>query len=304
LLRQTDLAFVFPAFLTDYSGEPDPVDVELRQRIDRLLHHPSVTLGFPSLLYPGMHGRDISPGELENQVFSYVYNCALSDLFHERGIFPGLSAGYSMGLYSALYDAGSVGFDEGLSLVIRAYQEIEKASAGKTYGMVSVVGLEETDIRLLATAYGRGVAISNCNNPIAFILSGPRSELEKFSAAAREEGALHVQVMQLAFPYHSAILKPTIPGFRKFVDGLSVRAPGTGICSLVDQSVLNTAQKIRDELIRNLHSPLNWYRTQQAMTDLGISLFVETGAGNYLTKNSKFIPGNYRFLRAMDYTVR
>jgi hypothetical protein len=54
-------------------------------------------------------------------------------------------------------------------------------------------------------------------------------------------------------------------------------------------------------VVKNLFTPLNWFRTQSELIKSGINLFIECGMGKNLVKNSKFIEGDYKFYSVCDY---
>jgi hypothetical protein len=64
---------------------------------------------------------------------------------------------------------------------------------------------------------------------------------------------------------------------------------------------MNDPEDLKIEVINNLFTPLNWYKTQIALLQLGVNVFIECGFGNGLVKNAKFIEGNYKFYSAANY---
>ncbi|HTX88285.1 MAG TPA: acyltransferase domain-containing protein [Bacteroidales bacterium] len=239
--------------------------------------------------------------ELTSQLLTYVYSSALSDYFRESGRSSGMLAGYSMGIYAAGYYAGSLAFTDGLDVILEAFRLIRDVTRDNRYGMASVIGLGEKDVVTLAGSIPGNLEITNRNNPVAFVVSGEREYVTEFTRLALEEGALHVRLMHSSFPYHSRVLQPTRAPFTKFVEALPVREPHAGILSLIDQTLINSAAALKKELVRNLFMPLDWHKTQLALMGYGIRIFVEMGPEHHLVKNSRFIPGDFRFLSAPGY---
>ena len=75
------------------------------------------------------------------------------------------------------------------------------------------------------------------------------------------------------------------------------------IVSLVDQDILLEEQSLKDEVVRNLFTSLNWYKTQLYLQELGINRFVECGSGKGIVKNARFIEGDAVFYTANSYTL-
>ena len=78
--------------------------------------------------------------------------------------------------------------------------------------------------------------------------------------------------------------------------GMHFKDPVVPVVSLIDQKILREEQSLRDEIIRNLYTPMNWFHTQLLLQQKGVSVFIECGSGKALTKNAKFIEGDAIFL--------
>ena len=293
-------AFIFPAFVHSY---PEYLFQEL----------PDIEAIFYSLLKSaGNHlGNNLAEFNhrdcnfLENELFTqyitYSYSCSLIQYFRLKGCYPEYSAGYSMGIYAALFNAAVISFTDGLDLITNAFESIQSCAGNKKYGMAGIIGLSRTDINEQINNSGLKVEITNQNSEFAFVLSGVEIDLDIMIEKATNEGALHVRKMNTSIPYHSSILKVCSSLFSRFVDTVPFKQPENPIISLIDQQIPDTPDQLRAEVIRNLFTPLNWFHTQLILIKSGINEFVECGIDKGLIKNSKFINGDYKFFSVPDY---
>ncbi len=294
-------AYIFPAFTTEHPFDQFHGHKGLKDHFHKMLDQGNRHI--QELSSQGIrHLPDLMlKDELASQVMTYIFSCTLSDLFRKSGVKPSYSAGYSMGLYAALYHAGSISYTTGLEIVLSAYEEISKITGDTPYGMASVIGLEEQDITALIRKKNLSLEITNRNNPVAYLVSGLFSELKAFILLAREEGALHFHIMNVSVPYHSRVLRKIENSFRDFVNSLDIRKPEVRIISLIDQTIIRDESLIREELVRNIYTHLDWYTTQEHLEKNGVTTFVEAGPGNSLKKNSRFISEETTFLTAIEY---
>ena len=108
---------------------------------------------------------------------------------------------------------------------------------------------------------------------------------------AHEEGALHSRDLEVTLPYHAVYLDAAAEQFRTRISHLDLIAPGTALISLVDQKVLTSQEDVREEIVRNLCHPLNWYETMKRALDMGIGNWVECGPETGLARNARFVEG-------------
>ena len=293
-MPEKPIAFIFPAFVTEYSEDP-------------FTNFPGFSVYFKSFLQKA--AKVIDPelsdfhyilknfldDELRTQLMTYLLCCSYSGFLKEKNIVPSVCAGYSMGIYAAAYQAGSISFEDGLFLIRKAFLEIKKITVTKSYGMGTVLGLKLEDINQIMKEDSGSLEIANQNSPYSFILSGELEEIKKVLDKAQEEGALNNRLLNVSIPYHSKLLAATEGPFGTFIETLSFNDPEIPVVSLIDQSHIKDAGALRKEIARNLYTSLNWYQTQLRLQNSGVRSFIECGPGKTLVKNAKFVEGDSRF---------
>jgi [acyl-carrier-protein] S-malonyltransferase len=286
-------ALVFPAFVIDFIG-CETVELE-KMGIDvgEYFHRAKGECGNEILGF-NIENEELRRNELLVQQATYIFSCAVSDLIKKRGLHVDIVAAYSMGIYSALYHAGSLSFDEGLRCVNEAYRLIRRELEQGEFCMGISGGLELHDIEDLMKKWAPHVFIINSNNPHTFVFSGPSAEMQSLLDAAREEGALMTRKMEVSIPYHSPYLENAAIAFDMFLKEVPVADPLIPILSSIDQRELKSPDELRAEMVKNIFRPFQWFETMKTLLSEGVKTFIECGAGEGLSKINKFIPGEYR----------
>jgi malonyl CoA-acyl carrier protein transacylase len=293
-LSENHLAFIFPAFTNDYNDHPARNMPGFGDRFREFLLKASGSVD-PELAGFQFNGPDYLNDELRTQYMTYIYSCTAASLLRDEGFNPGVSAGYSMGIYAALFDAGAVSFETGLELIRFAYQCLRESLQGGSFGMGTIIGLDRKDIQHLIDRASLQIEITNQNAGHAFVVSGNRDDIHNLMEMAKEDGALHIRDLAVSVPYHSHFSKNGALDFARQISHLEFSTPGTPVISLVDQVLLRTPEIIRLEVTRNLFHPLNWMQTMHFMLENRFSQFIECGPSAGLARNARFVDGNYRF---------
>ena len=289
-MSDNHLAFIFPAFTSDYSDHPGQNAPEFNDRFGKFLVRAA------DLIDPELAGFDFTEktflqDELRTQYITFIYSCTISELLRREGYSPVITAGYSMGIYAALFDAGSISYETGLLLIRSAYQSLQGSLNNESYSMGALIGLSDTDIQELIDHHHLRIEITNQNASHSFVVSGYRDDIQILMQLAREQGALHVRDLAVSIPYHSSYLKEGAMDFSGKTIYLNISAPKSQLFSLIDQTLLSTADSTRQETVRNLYQPLNWYLTMQILLYQNITHYIECGPSTGLGKNAKFVNG-------------
>jgi [acyl-carrier-protein] S-malonyltransferase len=237
--------------------------------------------------------NDFLDDELKSQYISYIFSCSMANILKSREVRPAFVSGYSMGIYAALFYIGSVTFKDGLLMVKRAWEKISEVTAGGKYGMGMIVGLSEADI--LDLLHGSmDVRICNQNNIHTFIISGNHDAVLGVLSSAKAEGALRANLLPVSKPYHSDFIAGAVPGFTEIIGKFKFRDPAYKYISNISQEIITASDGLRKEVINNLYSRMNWFNAMNFLLSLGADVFFECGTGDGLTRNFRFIEGNFK----------
>ena len=111
----------------------------------------------------------------------------------------------------------------------------------------------------------------------------------------REEGAIHLSKFSVSCPYHSSVLSPYKNLFEKLLEKYTINDTIIPLTSFIDKRQVNTSREVKDEIVKNVISPLNFYNCLIYLQKQGVNNIYEVGPGDSLTKSSKFIEGNFKF---------
>ena len=220
-----------------------------------------------------------------------LYVCGLAALraFEERfpGFRPVCLAGHSLGELTALTAASSMELEDGLALVRERGRLMKSAGEHAPGGMAAILGLDAPVLQeVCAEAEGqtRGmVQVANDNCPGQVVISGDNDALEKAMELARARGARRAVRLAVSIAAHSPLMQAAAGEFSIAVDAVPFIAPIAPVIGNVAAQALADANAIRDELPRQLTSPVRWRESVGAMLALGATTFLEFGPKDVLT---------------------
>lgn len=285
-------AFIFPAFITEYSGKEMEFLISNGVNINDYLAKASdqINQKLPEFSYDTNVYKD---DELYSQIIAYVFSCAFTDLLKQKRIFPDFVAGYSMGIYASLYASESINFEDGVKLIYNAFRLVTELAQTKQYTMGAVVGLTVSDIEHLVKR-NHEVEIINVNNKHSQVIAGKKEDVLSVLNRAKEEGAISTTELTVNTPYHSKFLLPYSEKFADYIDTMQLKDCEVPIISTFDQRIITKVEDVKLELVFNLTQKINWYETMITLIDQGVNLMYEVGAGKDLKKISRFIEGDYK----------
>jgi [acyl-carrier-protein] S-malonyltransferase len=285
-------SIIFPAFVHEYHGSEENALSAFENKFLHLIEIAADKLGINLKKFDFQNNNFLNDEE-KSQFISYIFSCSIADILKSRHLKTDFISGYSMGIYAALYYCGAIDFRDGLELISRAWESISEITEGTEYGMGMIIGLTENDILELFLE-DKGIEICNQNNPYTFIISGKKNLVTRLLDSAKDEGAMRTTMLSVSQPYHSGFLKKAEPAFAKNIQSLSFRPSEYNYVSSLDQRILTSGDELREEVIRNLSHKMNWHKTMNFLSAQGTDLFFECGAGDGLTRNSRFIEGNFQ----------
>lgn len=241
--------------------------------------------------------------ELQNQLLTYIYSCAFSDIIRQLYTKIPWCTFYSMGIYAALYHAGVYSFESGLKLVETAYAALMTAKGMVSYAVATIIGLERAGIEKHIAGAGGMLDIINENNSLGFVVCGECANLTMLVDAVTDDGAMKTVVLPLSAPYHAVKDKTQLEPLRLCCDEVIRSAPDVTIVSCVNQTILDTVEKIKHTVLDNVALPINWRKTFEFLLANGGCEFFECGPGESLYKAGKFIDGKFTITGCKKYST-
>ncbi len=206
---------------------------------------------------------------------------------HSQDRGAALVAGHSLGEYSALVAAGSMGFGDALHLVRERGRLMKEAGERVPGLMAAVLGLDEEQVARLcaeATAQGGTAQVANDNCPGQVVISGDQAGMARAMAALTAAGARKVVPLAVSIASHSPLMAPAAEALRAAIDATPIQAPQVPVIGNISAQPLATADAIRAELVAQLTGSVRWTASMQYAVAAGITHFVEIGPGDVLEK--------------------
>ncbi|MDQ3657252.1 MAG: ACP S-malonyltransferase [Chloroflexota bacterium] len=283
------VAFVFPGQGSQFAGmgrelyERSPAARATIDEADQVLGTSLSTLAFEG------------PVEALNDTFNaqpaiLTVSVAALRAFNERAeadggpVTPIVVAGHSLGQFTALVAAGSLGFAETLTLVRERGRLMAEAGTARPGGMAAVLGLDEVDlVEVCAQASSEGIInVANANCPGQIVISGEVGALERAMELAKSAGAKRVARLPVSIASHSPLMEDVSRQLKALTDALPFKDSAFPIVGNVSGKPIISVAEIRTELEHHVERPVNWTGSVQEMVALGADTFVELGPGTVL----------------------
>ena len=204
---------------------------------------------------------------------------------------PVVVAGHSLGEYSALVAAGSVDFADAVRLVELRGKFMQEAVPEGTGGMSAIIGLDDAAIAKACEESAEGQVVSpvNFNSPGQVVIAGHKEAVERAGAACKAAGAKRALPLPVSVPSHCALMKPAADKLAVELEKITFNAPTISVVNNVDVKCETAPEAIRNALVRQLYSPVQWTKTVEFMAAEGVEHLYEVGPGKVLTGLTKRI---------------
>jgi [acyl-carrier-protein] S-malonyltransferase len=209
-----------------------------------------------------------------------------------------MTAGHSLGEYSALVAAGALTFEDGLKLVRLRGELMQQAGVEHPGTMAAVVGLDSKSVNeLCVEASADGIVqAANFNSPGQIVISGSSAGVRKAMELAKTRGAKIVKELPVSGAFHSPLMESARAGLKAALDRTEIRDASVPVYANVTARPVQFADEIRNLLIRQLINPVKWEESVVSMIIDGAAAFVEIGPGKVLQGLVKRIDGNVKTL--------
>jgi [acyl-carrier-protein] S-malonyltransferase len=199
-------------------------------------------------------------------------------------------AGHSLGEYTALAAAGVLSVGDAARLVQERGRLMQEACDQRPGGMAAVLGLDRMTIEEIAR--GTGTYVSNVNTPGQIVISGEHMLVAQALDMCLSRGAKKVIPLRVGGAFHSALMEPARAGLVEAVEKLDFSDPMVPIVGNCTGEPLTKADEVKEELVSQITSCVEWEQTIEYMVGSGVSRFVEIGPGKALSGMVKRIDGS------------
>ena len=276
-------AFIFPGQGSQYAGMgksiagayPEAKDVF--ERADR-------ALGFSlsDLCFEGP-GEELKLTE-NTQPAILATSIAVERVLAQKGVVPDFVAGHSLGEYSALVTAGSLGLESALTLVRKRGRYMQEAVPVGVGAMAAILGLAADEVGEICrrAAEGEVVEPANFNGGGQVVIAGHRAAVERVSALAKESGARRTIPLPVSAPFHCQLMKPAADRLSRDLQATEFSNLQMPLVTNVDAIPITESSDARSGLERQVASPVRWEASIHRLVEEGVTRFIEVGPGRVL----------------------
>ncbi len=211
-------------------------------------------------------------------IHSVIKAMSLGDLFQAD-----MTAGHSLGEFSALVASGALSFENGLRLVFARAMAMQKACEINPSTMAAVLSLEDAKVEEICASIKDEVVVpANYNCPGQLVISGSLEGVRKACELLLAAGARRALVLNVGGAFHSPLMEPARVELEKAILSTAFQSPKCPVYQNVSGLPFTDPASIQKNLIAQLTAPVRWTQTVQNMIQDGASIFYEVGPGKVL----------------------
>lgn len=273
-------AYVFPGQGAQFVGmgkdlyDQSPLAKELFEKANDIL-------GFriTDLMFEGTD-EDLKQTRV-TQPAIFLHSVILTKVMGEQ-FKPQMTAGHSLGEFSALVAAGAMSFEDGLKLVSQRALAMQKACEAEPSTMAAIVGLDDAVVEEVCQSIPEVVVAANYNCPGQLVISGSVAGVDKACALLTEKGAKRALKLAVGGAFHSPLMEPARAELAKAIEETQIYNPICPVYQNVTATPVSEASAIKKNLVAQLTAPVRWTQTAEHMLKDGATLFTEIGPGSVL----------------------
>ena len=276
------VAYIFPGQGSQYAGmgkglyESYPEAKEVFDKANELLKFDLTKLCFEG-------PKEDLTATSNSQVAILVHSVAALRVLEKYAVerlTPSFALGLSLGEYTALIAAGSLGFEDGVNLVRKRGLFMQKASEKNPGKMASIIGVEPAELEKLCKGFG--CEIANLNSPGQVVISGSPSSVELAASMAKEKGAKRAIVLDVSGAFHSSLMDPAKEKLEKEINFVTFNQPRYPVICNVTAKPTTDPEEIKANLVTQVNSTTLFADSIKYVASQGIKTYLEIGPGAVL----------------------
>ena len=276
-------AFVFPGQGAQFVGmgkdlyDNSPLAKELFEKANEILGYRITDIMF--------EGSDEDLRQTKVTQPAVFLHSVISALCMGEDFNPEMTAGHSLGEFSALVAAGALSFEDGLKLVYARAMAMQKACEARPSTMAAVIALSDDKVEEICeqvTREGEVVVAANYNCPGQIVISGTIEGIDKACELMKEAGAKRALSLKVGGAFHSPLMDPAKVELEAAINATQFNTPKCPVYQNVDALPHTSPEEIKTNLVAQLTASVRWTQTVKNMLTDGADDFTECGPGAVL----------------------
>ena len=218
------------------------------------------------------------------QIAVLTNSLAILKLLEKKGINAEISAGLSLGEYTALIYSKCISFEDGVELVKKRGEYMQNLLPEGDWAMAAILGLEDEKVEEVCKKVVDGFVVPvNYNTQGQVVISGEKTAVEQAEIIAKEIGAKKVRILKTSGPFHTKKLIEASNALRKDLEKININKFKTKVVKNINGDIYKDEENIKAILAEHMISPVKFSKCLETMLKMGIDTFVEIGPGKTLS---------------------
>lgn len=271
------VAFLFPGQGTQFVGMGK--DIYDKYETARNVYKKVQEITNIDIAKISFEGSEDVLNETKNTQLAILTNSlSILEILKEKNIEAEVSAGLSLGEYTALIYSNYLSFEDGIKIVQKRGEYMQNLLPEGNWQMAAVLGLKNEEVEEICKKVKSGFVVpANYNFEGQVVISGEKDAVVEAGELAKEKGARGVILLKTAGPFHTEKLKEASNALRKELGNVTIRLGSKKVYKNIDGEPYNENDDIKEILSNHIISPVRFSKTIQNMLEDGVDTFVEVG---------------------------
>ena len=218
------------------------------------------------------------------QIAVLTMSLAILKLLEKKEINAEISAGLSLGEYTALIYSKCISFEDGVELVKKRGEYMQNLLPEGDWAMAAILGLEDEKVEEVCKKVVDGFVVPvNYNTQGQVVISGEKTAVEQAEIIAKEMGAKKVRILKTSGPFHTKKLIEASNALRKDLEKININKFKTKVVKNINGDIYKDEENIKAILAEHMISPVKFSKCLETMLKMGIDTFIEIGPGKTLS---------------------
>jgi [acyl-carrier-protein] S-malonyltransferase len=273
-------AYVFPGQGAQFSGMGKDL-YDHSEHARSLFARANEILGFDiqSIMFEGTDEALKQTNVTQPAIF--LHSTILAACLGER-FQPAMVAGHSLGEFSALVANKTLSFEDGLRLVAKRADAMQKACEQTPSTMAAILGLDDEVVERICAEIDGVVVAANYNCPGQLVISGSLAAIDAACTKLTEAGAKRAFVLQVGGAFHSPLMEPAREELAAAIEATHFAQPICPVYQNVNAQAVTDPAQIKSNLVTQLTGAVRWTQIMQNMLAHGCTEVIEVGPGKVL----------------------